>query len=116
MPVMTGVPERVSRERFDQPGMRAPIDQARVRGEVAIEPLARIAHPDHRCAVGIGVRKRIDQHRLPHAEHGGCGADADGDRTDRDRRKPFLAPHEPKGQPEILREDLQVLSGCVRRH
>jgi hypothetical protein len=79
-----------------------------------VKSLARIAHPDHRCAFGIAVRKCIDQQRLPHAEDRARRANADRDRTDGDGRKPFLSVQEAKGQPKILSEDLDVLSGCVR--
>jgi hypothetical protein len=46
--------------------------------------------PHHREAAGLGIRKRAQQYRIKHAEDGGIGANADGERENGDRSEQGL--------------------------
>src|SRR5262249_50355070 len=77
------LPEGESRERLDQAAALAPFEQTRIRREAAIEALTGIGDPDHRDAVRVTVRKRLDQQELRNAEDGARQADSQGKRPNR---------------------------------
>jgi hypothetical protein len=107
-------PERIARKRFDQLAVLAPGKQAWIRGDVAIATLLRIGHPDHRCALGLAIWQRVDQHGFPHTEDGRRQGNSDCNGTNRHRREPSLAPDQTKRKSKILRQDERVLFGSVR--
>jgi hypothetical protein len=70
----------------------APGQQARIRGDVVVDTLSRIGHPDHRCPLGLSIWQLIDQQRFPDAEDRGRQRNSDRNGANRHRREPSLAP------------------------
>ena len=64
-------PIGVGGKRFDQLAALAPGDEAWIRRDVPITLLPRVGHPDHDGALGVLIWQRVDEQRLPHAEHRG---------------------------------------------
>jgi hypothetical protein len=63
--------------------------------------------PHANQCIGIGIRQRLDQHRIHHAEDRGVRADADSKRQDRDRRKAGLLPKSAGRVTQVLEDHLE---------
>ena len=65
-----------------------PVEKICSRDDVA-EPSGRLL-PDEHDAVGIGVRKRSQEHTIDEAEDRAVGPDAEGEREDGDRCEAWI--------------------------
>ena len=65
---------------------------------------------------GIGVGRRTDQHRVDDGEHGGVGADADGERGHGDGREAGTAPQAAQAVPHVLAQQIEMFARRRRQN
>src|SRR5579864_3164761 len=82
--------------------MRAPIEKIRGRGVMGFA--GGIAIPNDGEGGWVVIAKRMQNQGVDHAEHGGVGADAEGQGDDDGESDPGRSPENTQGKSEILRE------------
>ena len=82
----------------------ADLDVLGVRGRELAEPLDRGDRSNCQDLGGTGHRQRAEQQGIGEAEHGGIGADADGQRDDGNRGKTLVSREEPGPVPQIAHQ------------
>src|SRR5580700_9132182 len=77
---------------FERVILVAPIEKLGGRSNAACNISVWIGAPDEYDSLGVGERKRTQQHGIDHAKHSGVRADADGECENSDQREARASP------------------------
>ena len=66
--------------------------------------------PHRNQAIGIGIRQRLEEHRVDYAEDCGVGSDPEGERQDGNGDEAGIAAHAAEGVADVLRQLRGVLA------